>query len=192
MLFKRSSQVKNLCSKTDEELMQLITEKNQEAFTELYQRYADKVFRYFYRMLWQNEEKANDFTQDLFMKIIEKPHYFDTSRKFSTWIYTIAGNMCKNEYRRHSRYQFTSEMPELTTMNLFSENMDNSLFINCLEKAVSELDEIPRQCFILRYQEELSIKQISEILDCPEGTVKSRIYYTLKKLAKKLAIFQPR
>lgn len=192
MFFKRSSQVENLCSKTDEALMQLITQKNQAAFTELYRRYADKVFRYFYRMLWQNKDKANDFTQDLFMKIIEKPHYFDTSRKFSTWIYTIAGNMCKNEYRRHGRYQFTNEMPELATMNLFNDNMDNALFIKCLEKAVAELDDIPRQCFILRYQEELSIKQISEILDCPEGTVKSRIFYTLKKLAKKLAVFQPR
>lgn len=170
--------------------MRQVIQKDEKAFAEIYQRYADKIFRYFYRMLYQNEDKANDFTQDLFIKVIEKPHLFDPNRRFSTWIYTVAGNMCKNEYRRHSRYQFTNEMPELRTLNLFEEQMDNSLFMKHLEQAVQELDEVPRQCFILRYQEEMGIREISEILGCPEGTVKSRLFYTLRKLAKRLKVFK--
>lgn len=173
--------------------MERITKGNEKAFEELYQRYADKLYRYFYRMLSQNSAKANDFTQDLFVKVIEKPHYFDTKRRFSTWIYTIAGNMCKNEYRRMSKFTMTHEVPDMElpqNLGYFQDNVDQRLFDQYLQQALNELDEIPRQCFILRYQEEKSIKEISDIMGCPEGTVKSRLYYTIKKLSKKLKVFQ--
>lgn len=173
--------------------MEHISKGNEKAFEELYQRYADKLYRYFYRMLNRNEAKANDFTQDLFMKVIEKPHYFDPKRRFSTWIYTVAGNMCKNEYRRLSKFTMTHEVPdiELTeNLNYFKDNFDKRLFDQYLQRALNELGDIPRQCFVLRYQEEKSIKEISEIMGCPEGTVKSRLYYTIRKLAEKLKVFQ--
>lgn len=173
--------------------MEYISKGNEKAFEELYQRYADKLYRYFYRMLNRNEAKANDFTQDLFMKVIEKPHYFDPKRRFSTWIYTVAGNMCKNEYRRLSKFTMTHEVPDIElTENLdyFKDNFDKRLFDQYLQRALNELGDIPRQCFVLRYQEEKSIKEISEIMGCPEGTVKSRLYYTIRKLAEKLKVFQ--
>ena len=170
-----------------------IVKSDEQAFEELYRRYADKLFRYFYRMLGQNEEKANDFTQELFLKIVEKPHYFNPKYHFSTWIYTVATNMCKNEYRRlGNRPSITYELPELKApenLSHFSSNLDKQLFEQYLQRALEELDEIPRQCFILRYQEEKSIKEISAILGCPEGTVKSRLFYTIKKLSKKLSVF---
>ena len=59
--------------KSDEQLMELIKENNQKAFGELYDRYAERLINYFYRMLWKDQEKAEDFTQDLFTKIIQKP-----------------------------------------------------------------------------------------------------------------------
>ncbi len=70
------------------------------AFDELYERYSTRLLHYFYRMLGKETEKAQDFLQDLLLKIVEKPHLFDTRQRFSTWVYTIASNMCKNEYRR--------------------------------------------------------------------------------------------
>lgn len=186
---------------SDEELMKHIRRGKERAFDELYARYGQKMHHYFYRMLAQNTEVANDFTQDLFMKIIQNVDKYDPKRKFSTWLYTIAGNMCKNEYRRWSRHQspqsITPEIAERLTETegqdrYFSEFLDKIQFDKQLEKAVSELDFNHQQCFILRYQEDLSIKEISKIVGCPEGTVKSRLYYAVKKLSAKLKIFNPR
>jgi len=70
--------------------------------------------------------------------------------------------------------------------------LDRSLFTARLTDALEELEDIHRTCFILRYQEELSIKEISEVMDCPEGTVKSRLYYALRKLSDKLQVFRPK
>ncbi|MCC6724883.1 MAG: sigma-70 family RNA polymerase sigma factor, partial [Saprospiraceae bacterium] len=132
--------------------------------------------------------RADDFTQELFMKLVEKTAYFDPERRFSTWLYAVAGNMVKNEYRRLSRQQEAPPAVDYFSEN-FSEDIDNQIFEQHLYQALDELDETQRQCFVLRYQEELSMKEIAEILDCPEGTVKSRVFYTLKKLGTKLRAF---
>lgn len=173
---------------SDEILMQRIAEGCEASFSELYDRYGQRMHRYFYRMLGQDAHRADDFTQELFLKIIEKRALFDPDRRFSTWLYAVAGNMVKNEYRRISRIPEPPEVPEFFHEN-FTENLDNRLFEQHLHKVLEGLDDAQRQCFVLRYQEELSVKEISDILDCPEGTVKSRLFYTLKKLATRLRAF---
>lgn len=180
---------------TDPELMTLISKGNTEAFDELYRRYSSKLLNYFRKMLNNDIEKAQDFLQDLFIKIIEKAGYYDADKTFSTWIYTLACNMCKNEYRNHairSRLMeengesifYTERVPEL-------ENTDLALFNSRLKSELEKLDYHHRETFVLRFYEELSIKEISDILECAEGTVKSRLFYTLKKLGLKLAEFNP-
>ena len=89
-------------NKSDEALIQLLSNNNEKAFNELYGRYAEQMFHFFYKMLYQDEELAEDFCQNLFLKIFEKANSYDPKYKFSTWIYTMATNMCKNEYRRNS------------------------------------------------------------------------------------------
>lgn len=170
---------------SDEELMQSIKSGKEAAFDELYARYADKLYGYFYKMLWQDDEKANDFTQEVFLKIIEKPHLFDVSKRFSTWVFTMANNLCKNEYRKNTNQQkayngFSYLQEELTEYDF--KKMDNELFINKINEAIETLDDSQKSCFLLRYKEELSIKEISEIENCPEGTVKSRIHHATKKI----------
>lgn len=157
------------------------------SFGELYDRYSDRMHRHFYRLLGQDTHRADDFTQELFMKLVEKTALFDPERRFSTWLYTVAGNMVKNEYRRMSR-QVAPPVDDIFREN-FSEDFDSQIFDQQLNQALGELDETQRQCFVLRYQEELSVREIAEILDCPEGTVKSRMFYTLKKLGNKLRAF---
>jgi RNA polymerase sigma-70 factor (ECF subfamily) len=190
VLFKR----KTYHDLSDEDLMRLLINDNDDrAFELVYDRYGSKMHSYFYRMLYQDSDKADDFTQDLFMKIVERPEMFDPNRRFSTWLYTVAGNMVKNEYRRNGRYQIVNEVPERPIPECFEyipEPMDRALFERQLEQAVDELDEPHKQCFILRYQEGMSVKEIGEVLGCPEGTVKSRLYYTVRKLSDKLKIFQ--
>lgn len=173
--------------------MQQVIKGKPKAFEELYARYYEKMYYYFFRMLRQDAAKAQDFVQDMFVKLIERPEAFDVNRKFSTWIYTVASNLCKNDYRRHKKAflglenceSFASERVDIPLQ------LDQALFHQHLEDALELLSPKHKICFVLRYQEELSVQQISEIVDCPAGTVKSRLHYALKQLSQQLAIFKP-
>ena len=170
---------------SDEQLMQFIQRGKEAAFEELYQRYGRRMYSYFYKMLGQNEARANDFTQELFMKIVEKPQAYNTQMTFSTWFYTLASNLCKNEYRklnnRQKAYNQHSNINSEVTIST-QINYDQIAFEERLDIALEQLSETQRECFILRYKEELSIDEISQIIHCPEGTVKSRLFYATKKL----------
>jgi RNA polymerase sigma-70 factor (ECF subfamily) len=177
----------------DEELMLLIGNNDSKAFEELYKRYGRKIHYYFFKMLGYDAEKANDFTQDIFMKIIEKNDSYNRATKFQTWLYTIATNMCKNDYKHkeiklkhEEEYKYTTHTFYVTK---FDNTYDHKVFKENLEKELEELEINHKTTFILRYQQDLSIREIAEIMDCSEGTVKSRIYYTLQKLSQKLKTF---
>ncbi|MEQ8707014.1 MAG: RNA polymerase sigma factor [Phaeodactylibacter sp.] len=175
---------------TDEVLMQRIQQGQESAFNALYERYGHRMYRYFYRMLGQSEALAHDFTQELFLKIIEQPGAFDTKRRFSTWFYTVAGNLVKNEYRRKSKQpqQTTlTEGTEATATGSAMPDLDAEVRKAYIEKAVQTLRPHHRECFLLRYQEGLAVQEISEVLGCPPGTVKSRLHYSLKKLNELLS-----
>jgi RNA polymerase sigma-70 factor (ECF subfamily) len=184
---------------TDERLMQDIQRGDVSAFDELYGRYSRRLLSYFYRELGEDKHKAQDFLQDLFLKIVEKPQLFDTQRTFSSWIFSVAYNMCKNEYRRLDvRKNTESEirMKELTN-RLETDGQDPEQRMNqrTFQQAVlAELEEFgdgQRSAFLLRYQQNLSIAEIAEVLGCSEGTVKSRLFYTTQKLANRLKAFNP-
>ncbi len=179
---------------TDEQLMQLITGKDQKAFEVLYDRYGKPMFNYFLRMLWKDREKARDFTQELFTKLIHKPHLYDSGRPFKTWLYSIAHNMCKNEYAKHEvRKVAHNELKHESGIGSGLEtqkNMDRSQFMLKLNEVLNELDEVKRTTFELRFHQEMSIIEISEAMQCSEGTVKSRLFYTLKELNAKLKVFE--
>ena len=136
-------------------------------------------------MFFYDRGKSEDFVQDLFIKIIEKTNLFDTEKKFSTWIYSLAANMCKNEFRRMSRKPIVFDLPEVKIdFQSIDHKVSGQPFAQILESALLSLDEKHRACFILRYQEGFSVDEVSQILDCPQGTVKSRLFYALKNLAK--------
>jgi len=185
---------KNYSTKSDEELMSLLTQGGQSAFDELYRRYSKPLLNFFFRMMNNDREKAEDLLHDLFLKIIEKPDSFDGNKKFNTWFYTLASNMIKNEYRSR---QIRSEHEKHTLANsnelfeLNSESFDKNLFNIRLETELNKLDVEMKTLFNLRFLEEMSIKQIAEIMNCPEGTVKSRLFYMTKQLSKKLAVYKP-
>ncbi|MCR9100109.1 MAG: sigma-70 family RNA polymerase sigma factor [bacterium] len=175
---------------TDEELMQRIQRGQESAFNALYDRYSQRMYRYFYRMLGQSAEMAHDFTQELFLKIIEQPEAFDTQRRFSTWFYAVAGNLVKNEYRRKAKQPLQAPLEEANTASASIgalPDLDAEVRKAYIEKAVQALRPHHRECFLLRYQEGLAVQEISEIVDCPPGTVKSRLHYSLKKLNELLS-----
>lgn len=146
------------------------------------------MYYYFYRMLGNSEEQANDFLQELFMKLIERPESYNPAYPFATWLYSVANNMCKNEYRRRNirqEYQAVEALnPQLDFLNESSIEPDQ--VIEKIFQTLDQFGEEHRSAFLLRYREGFSIKEVAEILELPEGTVKSRLFYTKKMLAEKL------
>jgi RNA polymerase sigma-70 factor, ECF subfamily len=182
-----------LSSNTDEALMNLICKGEERAFTELYKRYSKLILRYFLRMLWKDEAKAQDFLHDLFVKIIERPQAFDNSRKFSTWVYSVAHNMCKNEYRKHA-FRTQAGVAETMADNVFANKIDDIIdhehFMRTVDRAMLAWPEDDKTLFALRHELETPFAEIAIILNCPEGTVKSRWFYLKKNLAQQLHEFQ--
>ena len=91
-----------VADKSDEELVRLFTEGNERAFKELMERYSKKILNYINRMIY-DRDRAQDLLQDTFIRVYRNIDRFDTSRRFSTWLYTIATNLAKNELRNLSR-----------------------------------------------------------------------------------------
>jgi RNA polymerase sigma-70 factor (ECF subfamily) len=182
----------------DEVLISLVAANDSAAFAELYDRYAFRLVNYFQRMLGGNQDKAQDFLHDLFVKLMTKAATFRSGQKFSTWLYTIAHNMCRNEYRhQHVKLRAiqngnvaTNEAQKYIEPKS-DQNLDQSLFDEALKAAIDTLDTKQKSTFILRFQQNLSIKEISHILDCSEGTIKSRLHYTTKNLMHKLKDYNP-
>ena len=181
---------------TDEELMTLIQKGNTSAFNELYDRYAQRILYYFYRMLNCDQEKAQDFLQEIFLKLIKKPALFNPVKNFSSWVFTVAHNMCKNEYRRQN---VRKQVEYLNSGDQFSDRLnipadqkvDQKIFKKAILNELNKINPVHRSTFLLRYQENLSLKKISEIQGSSEGTIKSRLFYTTKKLADKLKKYNP-
>jgi RNA polymerase sigma-70 factor (ECF subfamily) len=182
---------------SDADCMLAIQSGNRDALTPLYSRYAGKLYGYFFRMLGGDKAQAEDFTQDVFGKIIEKPGLYDPQRSFSTWLFTLAANLCKNEYRKRAHRNKihtsadASHVPGLRAEDL-ARDIDMNTFMEALNLALSEMDEIKRSTFLLRFQQELSIKEIAEITESEEGTVKSRLFYITKHLSQQLKHLNPK
>jgi RNA polymerase sigma-70 factor (ECF subfamily) len=180
---------------SDEELMKSLSKGDQRAFDELYKRFYAQLLGYFKNMLWGDREKAEDMVHDIFAKIIKNPDYFDTNRSFRTWLFSVASNMCKNEYKKQAVRKNTSTGVEdyrsiSSSTNVLAEVQDNQ-FQQAFEENLAKMDEKHREVFALRHLEGLSMKEIAEVMEINEGTVKSRLFYATKFLAEKLKVYNP-
>ena len=179
---------------TDEELIARFQEGDEQAYTELVNRYRDKLITFVYRFV--NEfEKAEDIVQDTMLKLYTHKHYYRKIAKFSTWIYTIAGNLAKTELRkRGTRKEIRiSQMGpedrdyELPSVAPDTDEVAQSEYIEKkIQAAIQKLPLHFRTVTILRDIQELSYEEISKIVDVPLGTVKSRINRARIQLQKEL------
>jgi RNA polymerase sigma-70 factor (ECF subfamily) len=178
-------------SKSNENLMTLIALGNKEAFEILYDRF-------FYKLVWfaqsfiADKQKAEDVVQEIFIKIIENPKQFDTSKKFTTWVYTITGNACKNTLRNEQNRSRILEKNQAQNPSNTIQNhaIDKSILKQKIQLGFNELNEKEKSIYTLRFEQELSIKEIADIMNIPEGSVKSGIYYLLKKFTTHLKDFK--
>jgi RNA polymerase sigma-70 factor, ECF subfamily len=173
---------------SDEQLIQIYQinkgDKGKIAFTLLYNRYAKVMLNFFYFSLHYDYNKAQDLVQDLFVKILEKHHTFNSNQFFKSWIYKIASNMCNDEYRKNNvikKYNdHIKSSSEIIPLNSETEKE--------LRKCISELDTEQRSLIVLRFKLKLSVKEIAQIYECPDGTIKSRLFYATKELSKLVKI----
>ncbi len=180
---------KNISKLNDEKLMLQVQTGDNDAFNVLYERFNRRLFYFFYRMLGADTELANDFLQDIFYKIIRQPDLFDSSYKFSNWIFSIAHNMCKNEYRKRQVRAIIQrdKDPEQFCDELTDNANNKEMLISELFDELNNLDKNQRSILLLKYKENFNLKEISEILGLPIGTIKSRLYYARLELSKRIS-----
>lgn len=176
---------------SDEELMvRVMDHHSHAALVELHKRYSRKLLGYFIKMLNKDADLAQDFVQELFLKLMEKKHLFDPNKKFYSWIFAIASNMCKTAYRHQGK---TIPLhPEFNHPGALAENLaEKQWFLSALQDAIDSLEHHHKTVFVLRYLEHFPLGEIAEITETSLGTVKSRLFYATKKITDQLKHFDP-
>ncbi len=156
------------------------------AFTSLVDRYKDRLLNVIGRML-SSVEEAQDIVQETFVRVYQHRQSFNFQHCFSTWIYTIALNLARNELRKRKKFKFfeISEMKGNET-DLAVEMKLPSRIPEALNAAIKELPEKYRVAFMLRDIQELPYDEVAKILGVPLGTVKSRVNRARMMLRDKL------
>ncbi|MBU0711508.1 sigma-70 family RNA polymerase sigma factor [bacterium] len=179
---------------TDEELIRRFQAGDETAFEEIVNRYKNRLMNFAYRFVLDREE-AEDIVQDTFLKVYQNRYAYKEIAKFSTWIYTITANLAKTilRKRRNRKLFFFSRLgPEDKDMDFPSNERDAQSKIEgkfdeqTIQKAIIKLPEHFRTAIILRDIQELSYEEISNIINAPLGTVKSRINRARLKLREDL------
>ena len=171
----------------DSDVVQAFLDGDQRAFAELVRRYDNRLLNFVYRTVG-DRERAQDLVQEIFVRVYRHLARFDQSKRFSTWIYTIASNLAKNELRNRSRnplvlFQTIKKNWEADHRPLEWEDTQykpDDLFRKRnlreqVEAAVDQLPEHHRMVFVLRELEGKTYEEIAEITGCNLGTVKSRL-----------------
>lgn len=161
------------------------------AFEELVRRYRNDVYGLSYHFL-RNREEAWDVSQEVFIKAYRSLNQFRGEAGFKTWILRIAANHCKDLFKK--RRIPTVSMDALPTQDFFASQSDpgqalsNTELGTAIQQALDGLPAKHRMAFVLREFEDMSYKQMAEVMACSEGTVMSRLHHARKKLQTKLAL----
>ncbi len=179
---------------TDEELIARFQQGDQQAFDILVHRYKDQLLNFVYRFVG-NRNDAEDIVQETFLRVYKNKHYYKEIAKFSTWIYTIAGNLAKTELRKRKRrklFSVSNFMNEEKDYEIPDEDknpeleVDGTIKDDIIQKAIEKLPPKFKEVILLRDVQGFSYEEISQILNIPLGTVKSRVNRGRLKLQEDL------
>ena len=155
---------------------------DEDAYQKILNLYKGRIFSYVYRMV-RNYHDAEDITYDTFIKCFKALVRFDTSKKFSTWLFTIAHNTTLDFFRRHKQdYEYCDEQHGI--VDDLEEKIEKKKKMENIEKALAKLPPLDRELIILFHKEEYSYKEICDILEIPVTTIKTRLHRARKKLGK--------
>ena len=182
-------------SDNETELVNRARAGDAEAYTTLVRRHQDRIFNAAFYLL-SHREAARDITQDAFLTAYEKLDGFRGDAAFSTWVYGIMLNLVRNRWRKRKpcsgmlqQQNDDTHSPGIEPVSQRSgpfEKTDERERANQVREAINRLDEAHREAIVLRDIEGLSYERISEAMDLPLGTVKSRIYRARRKLKEEL------
>lgn len=175
---------KNLYDLSDEELIGEFQLNNEvRAFELLVARYKNPLFNYVFRFLGDYEQ-TSDVVQETMIKVYRNKDSYKSIAKFSTWIYTIAGNLAKTELQRRKRknlFSISSFGEDNESFDIKDEEAtpdvlaDSGIKSEIIQEALLKISEVYREMIILRDIQEFSYEEIAEMKGISIGTVKSRI-----------------
>lgn len=171
---------------SDKELMEKVKDDDTFAFNILVDRYKLRLFNLICRLL-QNKEEAEDILQETFLRVYRERERYDPTYSLSTWVYTIALNLCRNELKRRKKFRFFGlDLIKDNREYAAPETKGNNCLSSTLEKAILSLPDKYRTAFLLRDVDELSYEEVSQSMGIPLGTVKSRVNRARLMLRDKL------
>jgi RNA polymerase sigma-70 factor, ECF subfamily len=179
---------------SDEELVTLSQGGDLDSFNQLVLRWERPIYALAYRVIGR-EEDARDVAQETFLRAFRALKGFKGQAKFSSWLYRITLNLCRDWIRREKRTPIAVapegvDLIELAGEETPSESMEELVARRQLGRAVSKamalLPEEQRTAIILKEYHGLTFQEIAELLDCPLSTVKTRLYQGLSVVRKQL------
>jgi RNA polymerase sigma-70 factor (ECF subfamily) len=189
--------------RSDETLMLSFRDGDARAFEELVARHRRGLFNFLLRSV-QNRSRAEELLQEVFLRVVRSKDRYERTAKLTTWLYTIARNLCVDESRRAKFRRTTSldaprrgleedgpSMIETVAADQVptDERAAAPQIRQRIARAIDLLPEDQREVFLMRQINGLSFKEIGDVVGAPENTVKSRMRYALEKLRQDLADF---
>ena len=182
---------------TDEQLLAAVQQGDMQSLGQLVQRWERPLFRFVSRMVPAPDD-AHDVCQETFLRVLDRSDRFRSGSRFSTWMYQIALNLCRDRARRTKRWgrivddrkeapTETSPLPESAEGANPESDVHRGELAHAVQRGLMQLPPEQREVLILKEYQGLKFKEIAEILSCPESTVKSRMYYGLNGLKQQLA-----
>ncbi len=171
---------------SDEDLIEQFQAGTVEAFTILVDRYSGRLMHYLYGFL-SDRKLCEDLLQETFLRVYRNRHSYQRIAKFSTWLYTIAGNLARSEYRKRKRRrtyalqrvnrdgeEYDRPLPDETFFTP-DRQAERALHRRYIQEALTQIPDVFREVVVLRDIQQLAYDEIAEITGLPMGTVKSRI-----------------
>jgi RNA polymerase sigma-70 factor, ECF subfamily len=167
----------------EDKLLKKVVQKDKKAFEKLYELTSKSIFFYLYRLL-QNRESAEDIHVEVYATVWKSADRFKGNSKVTTWMFGIARNLALNELRKKHREDFSIDRP------IKDENSDKAFNgferQQYIQEALMKISEKHREILDLAFFHDTSYLEISKLLEIPENTVKTRVYYAKAALKEQL------
>jgi len=169
----------------DEDLMELFQGGYDEAYSVIVTRYRERIHQFIFRYT-KNHLDSEDLVQETFLRVFRSRNSYERIARFSTWLYTIAQNLIRNQYKRSQRMHMvslsqTDDQDQEMTIDLpdramaLDDHLHLSMTVTQLQKSLASIPAEFRDVLVMRDVQQLTYEEIMEITHLPMGTVKSRI-----------------
>jgi RNA polymerase sigma-70 factor (ECF subfamily) len=179
-----------MCVTSDDDLMQAAAEGDEAAFGELMQRHQSWV-RSLIRAVVHSQEQAEDLTQEAFCRVYQHLGRYSAQGQFNAWLKRIAVNLAKDHLRRKTQATLVP-LFEIEDMRVEDSRFDPVAALELgvmrdeVREAIRRLPQTQRLPLMLHYFRDMSLQEIALMMDCPVGTVKSRLHYALRRVRQSL------